>query len=99
VSESQLTQVDLVETLNPRTSTTQRPRALHCPSRYNLQTLTLHPISQDLLISTPARLVALVSGKGVDLSTVTMVVIDEADKLFDHGFVEQVEPQTLSSRS
>lgn len=47
--------------------------------------------SQDLLISTPARLVALITGKGVDLSTVRMVVVDEADKLFDHGFVEQID--------
>ncbi|CAM9199905.1 unnamed protein product [Discosporangium mesarthrocarpum] len=39
----------------------------------------------DLVVSTPMRLVALLRGGSISLSSVTMVVLDEADKLFDTG--------------
>jgi ATP-dependent RNA helicase DDX52/ROK1 len=47
--------------------------------------------TQDVIVSTPARLVALLASNGVDLSSVKMVIIDEADKLFDQGFVTQID--------
>jgi superfamily II DNA/RNA helicase len=52
----------------------------------------------DVLVSTPARLVALLQGRVLDLSSVLVCIIDEADKLFDDGFVSQIdevsEPRT-----
>lgn len=39
----------------------------------------------DIVVTTPMRLVALVRGGAVSLSNVEMVVLDEADKLFDAG--------------
>jgi len=45
----------------------------------------------DILISTPLRLVALMNTDGVDLDRVETLIFDEADKLFEMGFVEQVD--------
>lgn len=39
----------------------------------------------DIVVSTPMRLVALVRDGAVSLATVQMIVLDEADKLFDAG--------------
>ena len=39
----------------------------------------------DIVVSTPMRLVALVRERAVSLASVEMVVLDEADKLFDAG--------------
>jgi len=44
----------------------------------------------EVLVSTPGRLIDLLRRKATTLSRVTMVVLDEADKMFDMGF----EPQT-----
>lgn len=48
-------------------------------------------MNQDVLIATPLRLVHLIQESQLDLSTVEMVCLDEADRLFDMGFVEQVD--------
>ena len=53
--------------------------------------------SQDVLISTPARLVSLISEGALSLGTVELVVIDEADKLFDDGFVGQIDEVAAST--
>ena len=45
----------------------------------------------DILVANPLRLKALVEGGRVDLSRLSHLVIDEADKLFDLGFTEQVD--------
>ncbi|ODV78004.1 ATP-dependent RNA helicase ROK1 [Suhomyces tanzawaensis NRRL Y-17324] len=45
----------------------------------------------DILVSTPLRLIELVKNETVDLSKVEQLIIDEADKLFDKGFVEQTD--------
>ncbi|CAI5948483.1 unnamed protein product [Closterium sp. NIES-65] len=45
----------------------------------------------DVLISTPLRLAHLVTEGTVDLSCVQHLVLDEADKLFEMGFVEQID--------
>jgi ATP-dependent RNA helicase DDX52/ROK1 len=45
----------------------------------------------DILISTPLRLVDCVNHSSIDLSQVEYLVLDEADKLFEQGFVEQTD--------
>jgi ATP-dependent RNA helicase DDX52/ROK1 len=45
----------------------------------------------DLVVSTPLRLVGLVSRGLLPLDQVTTLVLDEADKLLDLGFLEQVD--------
>lgn len=44
----------------------------------------------DVLLANPLRLKTLIEGRRVDLSRVRFLVMDEADKLFEMGFVEQV---------
>lgn len=44
-----------------------------------------------IIVSTPLRLIDVVKSGHVDLSTVEELVIDEADRLFDRGFVEQTD--------
>ncbi|KAG3091373.1 putative ATP-dependent RNA helicase ddx52 [Phytophthora idaei] len=48
-------------------------------------------VNHDVLIATPLRLVHLIQESKVDLSTVEMVCLDEADRLLELGFVEQVD--------
>lgn len=45
----------------------------------------------DILVSTPLRLIDLIKNENLNLSKVEQLVIDEADKLFDQGFVEQTD--------
>ena len=45
----------------------------------------------DVLVATPLRLKGLIEKKRVSLSAVRYLVLDEADKLFEMGFVEQVD--------
>lgn len=44
-----------------------------------------------IIVSTPLRLIDVVKNGHVDLSQVEELVIDEADRLFDKGFVEQTD--------
>lgn len=44
-----------------------------------------------VIVSTPLRLIDVVKNGHVDLSSVEHLVIDEADRLFDRGFVEQTD--------
>lgn len=45
----------------------------------------------DILISTPLRLDSLLSQSKINLSSVEHLVLDESDKLFELGFVEQID--------
>ncbi|KAI0243517.1 RNA-dependent ATPase rok1, partial [Massospora cicadina] len=45
----------------------------------------------DVLVTTPLRLVHAIKEAKIDLTKVTQLVLDEADKLFEMGFVEQVD--------
>ncbi|XP_078171394.1 P-loop containing nucleoside triphosphate hydrolases superfamily protein isoform X2 [Carex rostrata] len=45
----------------------------------------------DILVSTPLRLDHSISQRKLDLSRVEYLVLDESDKLFELGFVEQID--------
>ncbi|RLV92985.1 ATP-dependent RNA helicase CHR1 [Spathaspora sp. JA1] len=45
----------------------------------------------DIIVTTPLRLIDIVHNQSIDLSKVSHLIIDEADKLFDHGFAEQTD--------
>ncbi|KAI8339245.1 P-loop containing nucleoside triphosphate hydrolase protein [Chlamydoabsidia padenii] len=45
----------------------------------------------DILISTPMRLIYAIKEKEVDLSQVRHLILDEADRLLEHGFIEQTD--------
>ena len=44
----------------------------------------------DVMIATPGRLLDLLDHRALKLSTVSMLVLDEADRLFDLGFAEEL---------
>ncbi|MDE3045964.1 MAG: DEAD/DEAH box helicase [Verrucomicrobiota bacterium] len=44
----------------------------------------------DLIIATPGRLLDLVGQKAVDLSQVEILVLDEADRMLDMGFIHDI---------
>jgi ATP-dependent RNA helicase RhlE len=44
----------------------------------------------DVLVATPGRLLDLIQQKHVRLNAVSMLVIDEADRMFDMGFIRDV---------
>ena len=50
----------------------------------------------DVLVATPGRLLDHLKAKRVDLSTVHTLVLDEADRMLDMGFIEDIE--TIVSR-
>ncbi|SFG13971.1 DEAD/DEAH box helicase [Pontibacter chinhatensis] len=55
----------------------------------NPQMMKLH--GTDVLIATPGRLLDLVEHKAVQLSEVAVLVLDEADKMLNLGFKEEME--------
>lgn len=44
-----------------------------------------------LVVATPKRLAHLVKTKQIDLSSVQFLILDEADKLFELGFVSHID--------
>lgn len=48
-------------------------------------------IGADILIATPGRLIDLISQKRVDLQHVQILVLDEADRMLDMGFIHDVK--------
>jgi len=55
----------------------------------NPQMIELNGI--ELLVATPGRLLELVAKNSVQLSTVSVLVLDEADKLLGEGFQDELE--------
>jgi ATP-dependent RNA helicase RhlE len=45
----------------------------------------------DILIATPGRLLDLVSQKALDLSKVEVLILDEADRMLDMGFINDIK--------
>lgn len=50
----------------------------------------------DIIVTTPLRLIDVLKKESIDLTKVENLVIDEADKLFDQGFLSQTD-QILSA--
>ena len=44
----------------------------------------------DILVATPGRLLDLVSQKAVDISKIEILVLDEADRMLDMGFIHDI---------
>ncbi|XP_078445322.1 P-loop containing nucleoside triphosphate hydrolases superfamily protein [Wolffia australiana] len=51
----------------------------------------IEKMSCDILVSTPLRLDYVIKKKKLDFSRVEFLVLDESDKLFELGFVEQID--------
>ncbi|MEX2461669.1 MAG: DEAD/DEAH box helicase [Paenibacillaceae bacterium] len=45
----------------------------------------------DIIIATPGRLIDLINQKHIDLQYVTILVLDEADRMLDMGFIQAVK--------
>jgi superfamily II DNA/RNA helicase len=45
----------------------------------------------DIIVATPGRLIDHLENKRVDLSSVDILILDEADRMLDMGFIEDVE--------
>jgi ATP-dependent RNA helicase RhlE len=45
----------------------------------------------DIIIATPGRLIDLINQKHIDLQHVTILVLDEADRMLDMGFINDVK--------
>lgn len=58
------------------------------PVKNQLKALALHP---RVLIATPGRLIDLMEQRKVHLSDICVLILDEADRMFDMGFSDQIE--------
>ena len=45
----------------------------------------------DIVIATPGRLLDIVGQEGIDLSTIETLVLDEADRMLDMGFINDIK--------
>jgi superfamily II DNA/RNA helicase len=45
----------------------------------------------DIIVATPGRLIDHINRRNVDLSALNLLVLDEADRMLDMGFIEEVE--------
>jgi len=56
----------------------------------DLQIRNLHH-GADIAVATPGRLLDLINRQAIKLSSVNLLIIDEADKMLDMGFAEEVD--------
>ena len=73
-----------------------KPLAVYGGTNMGPQTNHLHK-GVDILVATPGRLLDHMQRKNVDLSGVEVLVIDEADRMFDMGFINDV--RTIVART
>ena len=66
-----------------------RTVTLYGGSSYNAQAVLLRR-GVDIIIATPGRLLDCIERKSVDLSAIAILVLDEADRLMDMGFMPQI---------
>ncbi|KAK8793188.1 hypothetical protein WA538_004182 [Blastocystis sp. DL] len=52
---------------------------------------TLQQSAVDCVVSTPLRLVSAISAKQIDFPRVETLILDEGDKLFEEGFLPQID--------
>ena len=71
--------------------------ALYGGIDYNKQQQSLRAEPSDILICTPGRLLDFKRKHLVDLSKVEILVLDEADRMLDMGFIPQVRSIVLST--
>lgn len=57
---------------------------------YGQQLKMLTPYA-DIVVATPGRLIDLMKSKRLDLSGVEMLVLDEADRMLDMGFIDDIK--------
>lgn len=57
---------------------------------YDKQKSALHRAAVDMVIATPGRLLDFASNKDIYLDRIELLVIDEADRMLDMGFIPQV---------
>jgi len=53
----------------------------------------------DIVVATPGRLLDHISQKTIDLSKVDFLILDEADRMLDMGFVNDISHLTSSTRA
>lgn len=66
---------------------------------YGKQQKALHSQACDILICTPGRLIDFLQKKFVNLGKVEILIIDEADRMLDMGFIPDVKRIVLSTPS
>jgi len=44
----------------------------------------------EIVVACPGRLLDLANTKAINLSSVEMLILDEADHMFDHGFLPDI---------
>ncbi len=66
-----------------------KPFAVYCGVGYEKQIATLKK-GVDLVLGTPGRVIDLNEGGNLDLSNANFCVIDEADRMFDMGFYDDL---------
>lgn len=85
---------ELVEQIFNVMKSLTREKRLYCETIYggvgiNPQIMGLR--KAEIAVATPGRLLDHMERRTIDLSKVKIVVVDEADKLFEMGFIEDVE--------
>lgn len=64
---------------------------------YEKQRRQLHDRAVDIIVATPGRLLDFKRRKDLDLSKVEMLIIDEADRMLDMGFIPDVRQIVYST--
>ncbi|MCP3943890.1 MAG: DEAD/DEAH box helicase [Desulfobacteraceae bacterium] len=64
--------------------------AVYGGTGYNQQMTILREKAVDVIVATPGRLLDFINKKLVDLSRVETIVLDEADRMLDMGFIPDV---------